>query len=106
MGRILAPNPGATSPKFALLDDEQAILQRSLEHHGTELQGFTRICDQAEYRMGLMLAELKVASIPLKCLHAVVGRGGLLNPLVGGAYRVNNAMLADLKEAARARTPI
>jgi butyrate kinase len=99
--RILALNPGATSTKFAVFDDETAVFQRTLEHHGSVLQGFAGICDQAEYRLGLMLEELAAASIALDSLDAVVGRGGLLKPLIGGTYRVNDEMLADLRAGAR-----
>ncbi len=101
MNRILAVNPGATSTKFAVFDDEQPILQHSVEHHGSELQRFARVADQADFRLALITAALDAASIPLASLQAVVGRGGLLKPLSGGTYGVNRAMLDDLHAATR-----
>lgn len=101
MKRILALNPGATSTKFAVFDDEQPILQRTVEHQGSDLQAFARICDQADYRLDLIKAALDAESIPLSSLHAVVGRGGLLKPLTSGTYNVSEAMLADLRAGAR-----
>lgn len=101
MNRILALNPGATTTKFAVFDDENIILQRTVEHRGADLQRFAGVCEQADYRLGLMLAEMESASIPLASLHAVVGRGGLLKPLVGGTYRVCDGMIADLRQGAR-----
>jgi butyrate kinase len=99
--RILVLNPGATSTKFAVFDDGQAILKSTMEHHGSDLQRFSRISDQADYRLNLILTALERALIPLESLHAVVGRGGLLKPLVGGTYRVDKEMLADLVAAVR-----
>lgn len=101
MNRILAVNPGATSTKFAVFDDAQPILQHSVEHHGSELQRFARVADQADFRLALITAALDAASIPLASLQAVVGRGGLLKPLSGGTYGVNRAMLDDLHAATR-----
>ncbi|MCF8199036.1 MAG: butyrate kinase [Sulfuritalea sp.] len=101
MKRILALNPGATSTKFAVFEGEQILLQRTVEHEGSEFQAFGRICDQAEYRLNLITTVLDAESIPLTSLHAVVGRGGLLKPLTGGTCRVNEAMLADLRAGMR-----
>ncbi|MCF8151286.1 MAG: butyrate kinase [Burkholderiaceae bacterium] len=101
MNRILAVNPGATSTKFAVFDDEQPVLQHSAEHHGSELQHFARVSDQADFRLALITAALDAASIPQASLQAVVGRGGLLKPLSGGTYGVNRAMLDDLHAATR-----
>lgn len=101
MERILAINPGATSTKFAVFEGEQALLKKTVEHHGDELKGFARVYDQHGYRLDLVLAALAEAGIALESLNAVVGRGGLLKPLTGGTYAVNEAMAEDLKQAAR-----
>ena len=50
MSRVLTINPGGTSTKFAVFDDEQAILQRTLEHPAAELKPFPRMSDQADMR--------------------------------------------------------
>lgn len=101
MKRILAVNPGATSTKYAVFDDEKVILKKVVEHQGTALAAFTRVFDQCQYRSDLITDALKEANIPLASLQAVVGRGGLLKPMVGGTYAVNEKMLEDLKKAER-----
>ena len=101
MSRVLTVNPGGTSTKFAVFDDERVLLQRTLEHPAAELAPFARMPDQAGYRQGLIMAALAEAGIPATSLQAVVGRGGLLKPMVSGTYRVNAAMLDDCREAAR-----
>lgn len=101
MNRVLTINPGATSTKMAVFDDEKEILKKTIEHQGPELGQYARIFDQYEYRLSLIEAALAESGIPLKSLNAVVGRGGLLKPLAGGTYAVNEAMLADVKKAER-----
>lgn len=101
MERILAINPGATSTKIAVFDGEQRVCEERVEHQGGELRPYPRVFEQYEYRLGLVRSALARAGIALETLDAVVGRGGLLRPLQGGVYAVNEAMLADLQEAAR-----
>jgi len=101
MKRVLAINPGATSTKVAIFDDETVVLKKTVEHQGTELKGFATVFDQCRYRLDLILNALQEASIPLNSLSAIVARGGLLKPLAGGTYAVNEKMVEDLKKAER-----
>lgn len=99
--RILTINPGATSTKFAVFLDEEPVLKKTVEHAAADLEVFERIFDQYAYRLDIILKELADANIDINSLDAVVGRGGLVKPLEGGTYVVNEAMLSDLKEARR-----
>jgi butyrate kinase len=99
MTRILAINPGATSTKFAVFDDEQIVFKKNIEHQGCDLGAFVSVYDQQEYRLELIVTEMTEAGILLDTLQAVVGRGGLLKPLAGGTYIVNDLMVEDLKKA-------
>ena len=101
MKRILAINPGATSTKYAVFEDEKVLLKKTVEHQGEELKKFTRVFDQYHYRLAIITDALIEANIPLASLHAVVGRGGLLKPLLGGVYNVSPAMIDDLEKAER-----
>lgn len=101
MNRVLTINPGATSTKLAVFEDEKILLKKTIEHQGPELNQFARVFDQYAYRRELVESALSEANIPLASLNAVVGRGGLLKPLAGGTYLVNELMLEDLKKAAR-----
>jgi butyrate kinase len=99
MPMILALNPGATSTKLAVFAGGETLLKTSVEHQGSSLDRFPRVMDQFSYRLELIRSALDAAGIPLAELDAVVGRGGLLKPLEGGTYRVNERMLADLAQA-------
>ena len=101
MNRILAINPGATSTKIAVFDDEQMVIKKTVEHSVEGLQHYNRVFEQFADRLSLILAVLKENDIPLASLDAVVGRGGLLKPLAGGTYAVNERMIEALKKAER-----
>lgn len=92
--RILAINPGSTSTKMAVYEDEKPILLRNIAHSAEELAPFGNITEQQEFRRQLVLEELKAADIPLE-FDAVIGRGGLVKPISGGVYEINQRMLDD-----------
>ena len=99
--RILAINPGATSTKIAIFEDERPLFKKTVPHSMEDLRGYPRVMDQIPYRRDLILAALAEAGIALGDLSAVVGRGGLLRSIPGGTYRVNETMVGDMKAAAR-----
>jgi butyrate kinase len=94
--RILALNPGATSTKLAVFEDEALRLKTTIEHQGSSLDGFARVIDQYQLRLDLVVATLTTAGLAPSDMNAVVGRGGVLKPVEGGTYLVNERMLADL----------
>lgn len=98
--KILAINPGSTSTKIAVFEDEKPQFVENIKHSSEELADFKEIIDQYEYRRDLILKRLKENGIPLE-FDAVIGRGGLLKPLIGGVYRINDLMVYDIKHAKR-----
>lgn len=100
MKKILVINPGSTSTKIAVYNDEKEILVNTIRHSMDELAKFPRIIDQFEFRKELVLTTLEENSIPFQ-FDAIVGRGGLLKPIPGGVYEVNDAMLNDIMHAMR-----
>ncbi|PIE19333.1 MAG: butyrate kinase [Proteobacteria bacterium] len=99
--RILVINPGSTSTKTALFSDERELARDNISHRVEELAAFARVGDQLEMRKTRILAFLARQGHAPAELSAVVGRGGLLAPIEGGTYRVNEAMLRDLHAAER-----
>lgn len=92
--KILAINPGSTSTKFAVYEDEKPILTRCITHTAEELAPYDAITEQQGFRRQLVLDELEQAGIPLE-FDAVIGRGGLVKPVSGGVYEINEKMLSD-----------
>lgn len=95
--RILAINPGSTSTKIAIFDNEKSIYEQTLRHSSDEIGAFKNIFDQYDFRKNVILKSLEEKEINLTKLSGVVGRGGLLKPIQGGTYTVSSKMLKDLK---------
>lgn len=96
--RILAINPGSTSTKIAVYDDKENIFTKVLRHDPVELDKFGGIIEQYEFRKQLVMEAMVENNVDPKTLEAVVGRGGLVRPVAGGTYQVNEKMLSDLKD--------
>ncbi len=92
--KILVINPGSTSTKMAVYEDETPILLRNITHKPDELSKFDAITEQQDLRRQLVLDELQRSGIPLE-FDAVIGRGGLVKPISGGVYEINQRMLDD-----------
>jgi len=92
--KILVVNPGSTSTKVAVYDNENPILLRNISHSAEQLAPFGNITEQQDFRRQLVLDELTAAHIPLE-FDAVIGRGGLVKPISGGVYEINQRMLDD-----------
>lgn len=95
--RILTINPGSTSTKIGVFHNERSIFEKTLRHNIEELQRFDRIIDQYEFRKNHILETLHEQGINISKFDAVCARGGLLRPIEGGTYVVNNEMIEDLK---------
>lgn len=89
-------NPGSTSTKIAVFEDECSVFETTLRHSNEELGKYLKVADQFEFRKNLIIDELKNNNISLGSLDAVVGRGGLLKPIEGGTYAVNDKLIEDL----------
>lgn len=96
--QILVINPGSTSTKLALFENEKALFYETIAHSSASLHRFTRIVDQYPFREKLIRRFLQKRVININNIDAVVGRGGLLRPLVSGTYRVNQKMLNHLRK--------
>lgn len=93
--KILVINPGSTSTKVALFDETRLLWQEAIDHQPEELKPFTRLWQQYFWRSQRLENLLSEKQIKLSELSAVVGRGGLLKPVAGGVYLVNERMLSD-----------
>ena len=96
--RILAINPGSTSTKIAVFDDEKPVLEETIRHSELDLSPFDTIWQQYEFRKRTIVETLERKDIDIRSLTAVVGRGGLLRPVVSGTYEVNQLMIDDGRE--------
>jgi butyrate kinase len=97
MNRMLVINPGSTSTKIAVYDDLSPVFVETLRHSAEEIAPYSTIFEQYDFRKDVILNAVKEKGVEIESLNAVVGRGGLLKPIEGGTYAVNDTMLDDLK---------
>lgn len=97
MNRMLVINPGSTSTKIAVYDDLTPVFVETLRHSSEEIGKYKTIFEQYDFRKDVILKATEEKGVKIDSLTAVVGRGGLLKPIEGGTYSVNNIMLEDLK---------
>ena len=96
--RVLVINPGSTSTKIAVYNNETEVLSETIRHDHEALAKFGSITDQYQFRAGIIEETLEKNDIETSRLSAVIGRGGLLKPIPGGVWKVNEKMIEDLKK--------
>lgn len=97
--KVLVINPGATSTKVAVFEEEQELLKKSIVHTAQELEGFDRVIDQAEFRQRAVLEAVAEGGFRLENFDAVCGRGGLYRPIPSGTYAVSDRVMQDVEQA-------
>jgi len=102
---ILVINPGSTSTKVSLFQGENEVFTHTIEHKLEDLARFNKASDQDLYRMELIISHLQKEKVDVNQIKAIVGRGGLLKPIEGGTYRVNQEMVADLRRGVQGDHP-
>ena len=98
MIKSLIINPGSTSTKIGIFEDETLTKEETLRHSTEEIESYASIIDQKDFRKNIILDFLKKENIDIKSFNVIVGRGGLLRPIPGGTYECTDALLADLRK--------
>ena len=97
--KVLIINPGATSTKIAVFDEEEQLFKKSIDHSAQELDRFDRVIDQADFRQKAILDAVTEGGFRLTDFAAVCGRGGLYRPIPSGTYAVNDRVMHDVETA-------
>lgn len=97
--KIFVINPGSTSTKLALFEDDRCLIETCVVHDAPELLKFPLINDQLPLRMNDIAAFLRKNAIDLHGVDAIVARGGGSYSMEGGVYRVDERLIADTKAA-------
>lgn len=96
--KSLIINPGSTSTKIGVFEDETLLFEETLRHSTEELAPYASIVDQKDFRKEIIVSLLKEKNFDVNSLDVIVGRGGLLKPILSGTYAVSDELLADLKK--------
>ncbi len=94
---ILVLNPGGTSTKVALFASDEELWSIDVRHDPKRLADFERVVDQLGWRLETVRAALDEQRVDISSLAAVVGRGGALAPVPGGAFAVDAEMLDAIR---------
>lgn len=95
--KSLIINPGSTSTKIGVFEDETLLFEETLRHSTEEISQYATIFDQKDFRKKIITDLLKEKDFDVNTLNMVVGRGGMLKPIPGGTYAVTDDLLEDLK---------
>ncbi len=95
--KSLIINPGSTSTKIGVFEDETLLFEETLRHSTEEIAQYASIVDQKDFRKQIIIDLLKEKNFDINSLQVIVGRGGMLKPIPGGTYAVSDELLEDLK---------
>lgn len=95
--KSLIINPGSTSTKIGVYEDETLLFEETLRHSTEEITRFSSILEQKDFRKEIIINILKEKNFDITLLQVIVGRGGMLKPIPGGTYAVTDELLEDLK---------
>lgn len=98
--KILAINPGSTSTKIALFQNDECIYTKNVSHDAEELAKYATLPEQLPYRRDTILGLLDEAGITLDDVDVFVGRGGGLLAMEGGTYAVTDLLLDHARNCA------
>ena len=93
--KTLVINPGSTSTKVGVFEDETLLFEETLRHPTEEIAKYASVIDQKDFRKEIILDFLKEKNCDPKTLNVIVGRGGLLKPIPGGTYAVSDRLVRD-----------
>ena len=96
--RLLVINPGSTSTKIAVYDNERQFFEKILRHPVEEIGRYETIYHQLDFREKVILDTLNQEGIDLDDFDAIAARGGNMKPVEGGTYRINEQMIEDLRK--------
>lgn len=99
--KSLIINPGSTSTKIGVFEDETLLFDETLRHPTEEIAKYDSIIAQKDFRKNIIVDFLKEKNFDIHSLNVIVGRGGLLKPIPSGTYAVTDDFYMTLKSAYR-----
>jgi butyrate kinase len=97
---ILVINPGSTSTKIAVFDGDKPVLEEEIMHDPDVVMSFKTRQEDYQFRRDTVARFLEDVDFDPMEIKAIVGRGGFMQPVEGGVYKVDNKMLDDIENKA------
>ena len=93
--KLLVINPGSTSTKVSLFENETCVFEKSLFHDASVLLEFAHVNDQMPFRYKVIMDVLVAEGVPPASIDAFVGRGGSACSQPGGVMTVDRKLYDD-----------
>jgi butyrate kinase len=95
--KILIIYPEVHETKVAVYRNNEPVFLKTIRHSEEELSGFEKVTDQSDFRLNLVMEELKSNQVTLEDIEMIMGRSGLVKPVSQGVYHINKEMVEDLE---------
>ncbi len=95
--KIFVINFGSTSTKIAYFEDENCILRESINHSVDDIKACRTVNDQYGLRKAAILDFMEEHGLKLDEMDSISTRGGQTEPIKGGTYRINEAMVGQVR---------
>ncbi len=93
--RLLVINPGSTSTKISVFEDEKSLFEKSRFHDAPVLLQYPHVNDQVPFRYAVILEMLKEEGFAPEEIDVVVGRGGSACTQLSGVTRIDRKLYED-----------
>ena len=93
--KLLIINPGSTSTKVSLYENERSLFEKSLFHDAPVLLQYPHVNDQIPFRYQVILDMLKAEGVDPADIDVFVGRGGSACTQPGGVTRIDQKLYDD-----------
>ncbi|NMC68042.1 MAG: butyrate kinase [Spirochaetales bacterium] len=94
--KILVVNPGSTSTKVAIYENDILIHEENIKHPKEQLNGLKNLSDELPIRKKAIEEFLQKKGYDIFAFDAFAGRGGPLKPLRAGVYKVTKKIVDDI----------
>lgn len=92
---MLIINPGSTSTKVSLFENETSVFEKSIFHDSSVLLKFPHVNDQMPFRYDVIMDMLRDEHIDPSTIDAFVGRGGSACTQPGGITDIDKKLFDD-----------
>ena len=93
--RLLVINPGSTSTKVSLFENDRSLFEKSVFHDAPVLLQYPHVNDQIPFRYQVILDILKAEGADPAGIDVFVGRGGSAHTQPGGVTKIDQRLYDD-----------
>ncbi len=97
--RMLVINPGSTSTKVSLFEDDRHVFERSMFHDAPQLLKYPHVNGQVPFRYQVILEMLREEGVDPASIDVFIGRGGSAYSQPSGVTVIDQRLYDDTEAA-------